>query len=313
MTRARSGTGAMRATIAITVLFVAFGCGNSPHQLQSAPASPDDTARELLLPPRPMIATGPTIMSEPNVPPASTTSTSTTPSTGPSTSPPTSPSTTAEPTRLVGLNWPDDTGVSGRTIVAHAASDRIMARDEPDRSGLIIQGFDNPTERGGPLVFQAIGEPVGGWIEVLLPIRPNGSTGWVPVADVSLSRNPYRIVVDVDSYELTVFREEATVLSTTVAIGTGATPTPIGDFFLTELFQPPDPAGLYGPYAYGLSGFSDTLDSFNGGPGIIGIHGTNQPELLGSNVSHGCVRVDNAVISEMAAFLPLGTPISIHR
>ena len=272
----------MRVIIASTMLFLAFGCGTSPPQLQSAPASPNDTARELLLSPRPTTLTEPTITQGSNTP--------------------------------VGLNRPDDdAGVSHHTIVAHATSDRIMARDEPDRSGLIIQAFDNPTERGGPLVFQAIGEPVGGWIEVLLPIRPNGSTGWIAVADVSLSRNPYRIVVDVDSYELTVFREDATVLSTTVAIGTGATPTPIGDFFLTELFQPPDPAGLYGPYAYGLSGFSDTLDSFNGGPGIIGIHGTNQPELLGSNVSHGCVRVDNAVISEMAAFLPLGTPITIHQ
>ena len=102
------------------------------------------------------------------------------------------------------------------------------------------------------------------------------------------------------------------MIDTTVAIGTGETPTPIGAFYLTELLRPPDPDGPYGPFAYGLSGFSESLDSFNGGPGIIGIHGTNAPELLGRDVSHGCVRVGNNVISEMATFLPLGTPVLIH-
>jgi len=199
------------------------------------------------------------------------------------------------------------------TIVAQGARPVVTARTDPDESAAVIQQFSHPTPRGGPLVFKALGEPVGGWIEVQLPIRPNGSTGWLRVADVTLSRNPYRIDLAVSDYQLTVFRHDEPVLTTTVAIGTGDTPTPIGDFYLIELLQTPDPSGLYGPFAYGLSSFSDTLDSFNGGPGIIGIHGTNQPELLGSNVSHGCVRVDNAIISEMATFLPLGTPVSIHQ
>ena len=77
--------------------------------------------------------------------------------------------------------------------------------------------------------------------------------------------------------------------------------------------MPPDGNGPYGTHAYGLSGFSETLDSFNGGDGVIGIHGTNDPGSLGTDVSHGCIRVANDVIDEMATFLPLGTPVEIGR
>lgn len=215
--------------------------------------------------------------------------------------------------------WPVLAGVAATeitstgTIVARGAVPLIDARAEPDDAAPIVSTFPHPTERGGPQVFQALGEPIGGWLEVRLPVRPNGTTGWIRVTDVTLTRNPYRLVLDAGAHQLSVFRDDELVLTTTVAIGTGETPTPIGDFYLIELLQPTDPNGVYGPYAYGLSGFSDTLTTVNGGVGVIGIHGTNRPDLLGSDVSHGCVRVDNEVITELATFLPLGTPISIRR
>lgn len=199
------------------------------------------------------------------------------------------------------------------TVVAHGVAPLIAAHAAPDADSAVIEAFAHPTERGGPLVLQGLGEPVDGWLEVRLPVRPNGTTGWIQVDQVDLSRNPYRIELDVSDYELRVFRHDDEVVQTTVSIGTGDTPTPIGEFYLIELMRPPDPDGLYGPFAYGLSGFSDALTSFNGGPGIIGIHGTNQPELLGGNVSHGCVRVHNEVMTELADFLPLGTPVTIRR
>ncbi len=198
------------------------------------------------------------------------------------------------------------------TLVAHATTAEIAVHTAPNPTSPVIERFVNPTERGGPLVFQGLGEPVDGWLEVRVPVRPNGVTGWIRTADAELTRNPYRIELDVGRYELTIYRDDEPILVTTVGIGTGSTPTPRGEFYLIELLRPPDPTGVYGPYAYGLSGFSNALTSFNGGPGLIGIHGTNQPELLGGNVSHGCVRVDNDVITEMSEFLPLGTPVSIY-
>jgi lipoprotein-anchoring transpeptidase ErfK/SrfK len=102
-------------------------------------------------------------------------------------------------------------------------------------------------------------------------------------------------------------------MSTIVAIGNGDTPTPIGEFYLIELLRPSNPDGAYGPFAYGLSGYSETLESFNGGDGVIGIHGTNRADQLGQDVSHGCIRVANPTITEMTQFLPLGTPVIIFR
>lgn len=197
------------------------------------------------------------------------------------------------------------------TIVAHATAANVVARERPAPAADPVADFANPTDRGGPLVFQAIGEPVGDWLEVLLPVRPNGTTGWVPLDQVSLSRNPYRIEVDLSTYQLTVTRDGEIELEAPVAIGQGGTPTPIGDFYLIELLEPIKRNGPYGSYAYGLSGYSDVLDNFNGGEGVIGIHGTNQPSLLGGPASHGCIRVHNDTIELMAEFLPLGTPVSI--
>lgn len=199
------------------------------------------------------------------------------------------------------------------TIVAHVVDTTITAYEAPDITADQIERFSNPTEYGGPLVFQALGPAEEGWLEVLLPIRPNGTTGWVEADQVELTINPYRIEIDASAYELIVYRNDEQALSTTVAIGNGNTPTPLGNFYLVELLRPSNQDGPYGSFAYGLSGHSETLDSFNGGDGGIGIHGTNRPDLLGQDVSHGCIRVANPTIEEMVEFLPLGTPVHIFR
>lgn len=199
------------------------------------------------------------------------------------------------------------------TIVAHVITDEISAYELPDTSAPLVETFDNPTEHGGPLVFAAKARPVDGWLEVMLPIRPNGSTGWIQADKVDLTINPYRIEINASEYLLTVYRYGRELMSTIVAIGNGDTPTPIGEFYLIELLRPSNPDGAYGPFAYGLSGYSETLESFNGGDGVIGIHGTNRADQLGQDVSHGCIRVANPTITEMTQFLPLGTPVVIFR
>ncbi len=234
-------------------------------------------------------------------------STNRTPST--TDAPPTSPESSVDEAPSAA----DQSGEPGGTLVAHAEVQTVVARDQPVVWADEIASFDNPTKRGGPLVFQAVSEPRLGWLEVLLPMRPNGTTGWIPVDGLELTVNPYRIDVDIEAHTLTVHRFDEETLRTDVAIGTGSTPTPLGEFYLVELLRPSDPGGIYGPFAYGLSGYSETLDSFNGGEGIIGIHGTDRPDLIGTDVSHGCIRVANPTIEEMVRFLPLGTPVRIHR
>jgi lipoprotein-anchoring transpeptidase ErfK/SrfK len=151
----------------------------------------------------------------------------------------------------------------------------------------------------------------GSWVKVLLPIRPNGTAGWVRTQDVVLSENPYRITVELGAHRLTVYNGAGAVVTDTVAVGEPSTPTPTGTYYLRVLLKAPDPTTVYGPYAYGLSGHSNALTTFDGGDAELGIHGNNDPSVLGKDISHGCIRMSNDKITYLAGVLPLGTPVQI--
>ena len=151
----------------------------------------------------------------------------------------------------------------------------------------------------------------GPWLQVLLPIRPNGTTGWVRSRDVSVQQNEFRITVELHAHRLVVYNGESVLLSDTVAVGLPATPTPTGTYFIRVLLKAPDPTTVYGPYAYGLSGHSEALNTFDGGDAELGIHGNNDASVLGTDASHGCIRMSNDKITMLAGVLPLGTPVRI--
>ena len=201
------------------------------------------------------------------------------------------------------------TPAAGMSLVAHAkpASTPVYAAVG---DGEATSSLDNPNENGAPLVF-LVKERQGDWLNVYLPVRPNGSTGWVRAADVTVASNPYSIDIALGAHRLVVQNGEEIVLDEPIGVGTAQTPTPGGVYYIKELLQPPDPTGPYGPYAYGLSGFSNVLDEFKGGDGVIGIHGTNEPGAIGTDVSHGCIRLRNEAILELVPVLPLGTPVHI--
>ena len=165
-----------------------------------------------------------------------------------------------------------------------------------------------------PLVFLVDGLDVSGeWLPVHLPVPPNGTMGFVRSADVDLYTHDYRITVRLAEHRLTLTKGGEPVLEATVGLGRAGRETPVGLYFITELLQAPDAGGIYGPFAYGISGFQDdpeVREEF-GGEAVIGIHGTNQPELLGQNVSSGCIRVSNDDITAMKEMLPLGVPVEL--
>ena len=161
-----------------------------------------------------------------------------------------------------------------------------------------------------PQVF-LVKDQINGWTKVLLPQRPNGSTGWLRDTDITVAPNPYRIVVRLGDHSITVTKATDTVYQGTVAIGKPSTPTPVGEFYLRILVRSPDPNSVYGPYAYGLSSYSETLDTFAGSDAQVGIHGNNDASVLGSDVTSGCVRIDNDTITMLAKQLPLGTPVEV--
>jgi lipoprotein-anchoring transpeptidase ErfK/SrfK len=171
-----------------------------------------------------------------------------------------------------------------------------------------------------PQVFLVTKQQSDGWVQVLLPVRPNGSTGWVKATDVDISSNPYRIDVALGAHTITVHKGADVVYTGPVAVGATdpplpdvgkPTPTPTGKYYLRILLQAPDPNTVYGPFAYGLSSHSDSLDEFAGGDAEIGIHGNNDASVLGKNVTHGCIRMDNAAITMLSKQLPLGTPVVV--
>lgn len=184
----------------------------------------------------------------------------------------------------------------------------------PDATSDVRMRMANTTEHGQPqtlLVVKEIYVDGATWYEVMLPIRPNGATGWVRGADVRVSGLPYSVQVSLGAKQLDVYRQGQPVASYPVGIGRERYPTPGGTFYMMELLRPPDPKGPYGTRTYVLNGFSAILKSFNGGAGSLGIHGTNEPATVGTDVSHGCIRMRNSDIEAIAAILPLGTPVRI--
>ncbi len=195
------------------------------------------------------------------------------------------------------------------SIVAHATENSVAVFRTPDAKRP-FHVFRSPTTDGSPLVF-LVRRQVSGWDQVRLPMRPNGSVGWVRARAVSLALDPYRITVSLRSHRITVRRSGRVIVRDRVAVGRSSLPTPSGVYYVTELLKQADPRGVYGPYSFGLSAYSEVLETFGGGPGQIGLHGTNEPGLLGTSASHGCIRVANSLITRLARILPLGTPVVI--
>jgi len=170
----------------------------------------------------------------------------------------------------------------------------------------------NPNYLGATVTLLVTGYQPG-WVQAYIPIRPNETTRWIPSADVSTSFVDDHIVVSLSARMLTLYRNNAPVFSTAVAPGAPSSPTPTGSFFVAYIVKLTDPNNVYGPYAMGTSAFSNTYYSFDGGPGQVGIHGTNQPWVIGSYASHGCVRLPNSAITTLAQQVVPGTPVEIER
>lgn len=146
------------------------------------------------------------------------------------------------------------------------------------------------------------------WYRILLVGRPNGRTGWIPAGSAALQHVRSSIRIDRGDKVLRLLVDGKERLRTRVAVGKAGAPTPVGYFYVTSRFVPRNP--FLGAFALELSAYSPTLTDWPGG-GIVGIHGTNLPQLLGQNVSHGCVRVSNEAARKLQRLAPVGTAVRI--
>jgi lipoprotein-anchoring transpeptidase ErfK/SrfK len=146
------------------------------------------------------------------------------------------------------------------------------------------------------------------WYRISIPMRPNGTTGWIPASAVEVAPPHNRIVVDRSARTISVYAGRRLLLHAPVAVGAPGMETPVGRFYVTARFVPDD--SFLGVFAVETSAYSK-LSEWPGG-GKVGIHGTSMPQLLGQAVSHGCVRVANTTAAALRRLAPLGTPIWIR-
>jgi lipoprotein-anchoring transpeptidase ErfK/SrfK len=219
-----------------------------------------------------------------------------------------------------GLTTPHEAATSAAPslpMVASAIVPKLAVYDAPEDSEP-SRLLDNPwvvsedyPDQTVQQVFLVKEQRSDGWVEVLLPVRPNGSTGWVRARDVSVAPNPFRVTIELGAHRIMVTELGTPLYQGDIAIGTSDTPTPIGEYYVRVKIKAIDPDTVYGPYAWGLSSHSDVLETFNGGDGEIGIHGNNDASVLGHDVTHGCIRMDNDAITRLTNTIPLGTPVDI--
>lgn len=169
----------------------------------------------------------------------------------------------------------------------------------------------------GRTVLPVLGRSTGSdgvrWLRVRLPGRPNGRTGWISRRATVAAATPWHIVVTASGRRVSVYRKGRVVRVFKAIVGKPSTPTPQGEFFVEESIKLP-PGAVGAPFALALSARSNVLQEFAGGPGQIGIHGLlNVGGVLGTAVSHGCVRLDNAAMRWLVARVGPGVPVTITR
>lgn len=188
---------------------------------------------------------------------------------------------------------------------------KLAARTKPSRSAPVIKVFRQFREDFRPTTLLVIGERKDAkgfrWLKLSLPMRPNGRTGWVKAAAVQTRPIRRSVVIDLSTRTLRVLQGGKTRFATRVAIGRPGMETPTGRFYLTATFKPRET--FLGDFAFETSAYSK-LSEWPGG-GVVGLHGTSMPWLLGQRVSHGCVRMSNAAARVLKRLTPAGTPLKI--
>jgi L,D-transpeptidase catalytic domain len=209
-----------------------------------------------------------------------------------------------------------DETLSNETTLSRWAYTNVAAkvRVKPSKHARSFTRLRWETEDGPPEVYLVLrsqlahGRP---WLQIRVPGRPNGRTGYVPEQALSPLRVvETQLIVDRKRLKATLYKRGRAIWSSPVGIGAPGTVTPAGHFWIRERLHNLGGSPVYGPWAFGTAAYSDTLTDWPGG-GVVGIHGTNEPQLIPGRPSHGCVRVPNRRISRLARLMPVGTPLRI--
>ena len=190
---------------------------------------------------------------------------------------------------------------------------QVFSQPDPEKKTTTL--ITNPGPFEGSRTLETTGRMTEEFLEVILPIAPNNTTGWIQQSSATLGETETLLIIDISERKAALFIGEDLILEAPVAIGAAQTPTPaveaiidtIWDRSTSETFLP----FLYGQLLFGLNKHSEALEDFDGKRPALAIHGTDEPELIGSAVSNGCIRMHNRDIALFAEHVTLGTRVSI--
>jgi lipoprotein-anchoring transpeptidase ErfK/SrfK len=232
-----------------------------------------------------------------------------------------SPTKSAPPGhQLASKDAPESARRSTRVVkVAHKVGDpsslvATLTETAPDFAtpGGPQTGTVPATWYGAPSALPVLAQD-NGYLEVRLAQRPNGSTAWIASSAATLSSTPFRIVVDLATEHLMLYKAGHLLMSAPAGIGTAQDPTPTGNFFVVLFAAPPSTA--WGPFIMVTSGHSNAISDYEeSGDAIVAIHGPLGEDAAigttGAGVSHGCVRLHNADLTQLRT-VPVGSPVQI--
>ncbi|TCC25739.1 L,D-transpeptidase [Kribbella speibonae] len=187
-------------------------------------------------------------------------------------------------------------------LVVHPRAEAALY-SSPDADAF---GKIGPTQFGP--TWLPVVEQTDGWVRVLLPSKPNRSTGWLQDDGLDRATSSYVIRVHTSSRTLELFENNKSLGTWKAGVGATKTPTPPGRTFLLGSII--DHKRSASPIVLPLGAHSPTLDTFGGGPGTVAIHGWPNPRVFGAAISAGCVRVPKTALAHLQK-VPLGTLVLI--
>lgn len=195
-------------------------------------------------------------------------------------------------------------------LVADATGPGVPLFSEPGVPVPSGRVMENPTWEGLHLTF-LVRDRTSDWLRVQIMSRPNSALAWIRRSDVTLRRVDHHILIERGARRLSVLQGDDVVFQTDVATGKDSSPTPLGTFFVDGVVRLDPPHRSYGTGQLSFTGFSEVYTSFGGGVGQVAMHGTQNPALIGTPASNGCVRMRNEDIDAVTLLAPTGTPVEV--
>jgi lipoprotein-anchoring transpeptidase ErfK/SrfK len=177
--------------------------------------------------------------------------------------------------------------------------------------GHVIARIGRRTEFGSERVLAVTGRRAG-WLRVVATEAGNGHSGWIRASSARLGATDVSIKVDRSARRLTLRRGDHVLRRFPIAVGRPGNETPLGRFAVTDLLHTGRADSPYGCCAVALSGHQPKLVPGWPGGDRLAIHGTPNPETVGTQASLGCMRAYTPDIKALMRRVPLGAPVFIR-